>query len=134
VTLFVLVAEELEGMTVQRGRRAIRDVLDVLPRAVAVRRAGAVQHVGADELAIGDAVLVNPGGHIPVDGTVIAGHSFVDQARITGEAMPVEKTARSPVLASSINESCAPEIRTERFGLDNSYGNVIASADETERY
>src|SRR5215469_3605028 len=72
ITLFVLVAEVLEGMTVSRGRRAIRDLLDFLPRAVAVRRAGAVAQVDANELAAGDAVLVNPGGRIPVDGTVIA--------------------------------------------------------------
>ena len=95
---------------------AIRDVLEVLPRAVAVRRAGAVHQVGADELAIGEAVLVNPGGHIPVDGTVIAGHSFVDQARITGESMPVEKTAGAAVFAGSINQSGALDIRAERLG------------------
>src|SRR3984893_15443868 len=92
ITLFVLVAEVLEGMTVSRGRRAIRDLLDFLPRAVSGRRAGGVSEGDADTLAIGDAVLVNPGGRIPVDGTVIAGHSFVDQARITGESLPIEKT------------------------------------------
>jgi cation transport ATPase len=79
ITLFVLVAEVLEGLTVSRGRRAIRDLLDFLPRAVSVRRAGSISEVDADTLAVGDAVLVNPGGRIPVDGTVIAGHSFVDQ-------------------------------------------------------
>ena len=133
MTLFVLVAEELEGMTVQRGRRAIRDVLDGLPRAVAVRRAGAVHEVGADELAIGDAVLVNPGGHIPVDGRVVAGHSFVDQARITGEAMLVEKTAGAAVFAGSINQSGALDIRAERLGRDTSYGKIIAAVEDAER-
>ncbi|MGH8269869.1 MAG: heavy metal translocating P-type ATPase, partial [Steroidobacteraceae bacterium] len=70
ITLFVLVAEVLEGMTVSRGRRAIRDLLEFLPRAISVRRAGGVSEVDADELASGDAVLVNPGGRIPVDGEV----------------------------------------------------------------
>src|ERR1700736_6294407 len=97
ITLFVLIAEVLEGMTVSRGRRAIRDLLDFLPRAVSVRRGGDVAQVDADTLAVGDAVLVNPGGRIPVDGTVIAGHSFVDQARITGESLPIEKTPGTPV-------------------------------------
>jgi Cd2+/Zn2+-exporting ATPase/Cu+-exporting ATPase len=64
---------------------------------VAVRRAGAVAEVDADALTVGDAVLVNPGGRIPVDGTILAGHSFVDQARITGEALPIEKTAGAAV-------------------------------------
>jgi Cd2+/Zn2+-exporting ATPase/Cu+-exporting ATPase len=105
ITLFVLAAEVLEGMTVSRGRSAICDLLDFLPRSVSVRRAGSVSEVDADTLVAGDAVLVNPGGRIPVDGTVIAGHSFVDQARIIGESMPLEKTVGAPVFAGSINKS-----------------------------
>jgi heavy metal translocating P-type ATPase len=133
ITLFVLVAEVLEGMTVARGRRAIRDLLDFLPRAVAVRRAGAVAEVDADSLAVGDAVLVNPGGRIPVDGSVIAGHSFVDQARITGESLPIEKTAGAAVFAGSINQSGALEIRAERIGRDTSYGKIIEAVEQAER-
>jgi len=133
ITLFVLIAEVLEGMTVSRGRRAIRDLLDFLPRAVSVRRGGAVSEVETDALAVGDAVLVNPGGRIPVDGTVIAGHSFVDQARITGESMPIEKTAGSPVFAGSINQSGALEIRAERIGRDTSYGKIIEAVEQAER-
>jgi heavy metal translocating P-type ATPase len=133
ITLFVLIAEVLEGMTVSRGRRAIRDLLDFLPRAVSVRRGGAVAQVETQALAVGDAVLVNPGGRIPVDGTVIAGHSFVDQARITGESMPVEKTAGTPVFAGSINQSGALEIRAERIGRDTSYGKIIEAVEQAER-
>jgi heavy metal translocating P-type ATPase len=133
ITLFVLVAEVLEGMTVSRGRRAIRDLLDFLPRAVSVRRSGAVSEVDADTLTVGDAVLVNPGGRIPVDGTVIAGHSFVDQARITGESLPLEKIAGAAVFAGSINQSGALEIRTERIGRDTSYGKIIEAVEQAER-
>lgn len=133
ITLFVLVAEVLEGMTVLRGRRAIRDLLDFLPRAVSIRRAGNVSEVDVDRLAVGDAVLVNPGGRIPVDGTVIAGHSFVDQARITGESMPLEKTVGTPVFAGSINQSGALEIRAERIGRDTSYGKIIEAVEQAER-
>jgi heavy metal translocating P-type ATPase len=133
ITLFVLVAEVLEGLTVSRGRRAIRDLLDFLPRAVSVRRAGGISEVDADTLAVGDAVLVNPGGRIPVDGTVIAGHSFVDQARITGESMPLEKTVGAVVFAGSINQSGALEIRAERIGRDTSYGKIIEAVEQAER-
>jgi heavy metal translocating P-type ATPase len=133
ITLFVLVAEVLEGMTVSRGRRAIRDLLDFLPRAIAVRRSGGVAEVDAEALAPGDAVLVNPGGRIPVDGTVIAGNSFVDQSRITGESLPVEKTTGSTVFAGSINQSGALEIRAERIGRDTSYGKIIEAVEQAER-
>lgn len=133
ITLFVLIAEVLEGMTVSRGRRAIRDLLDFLPRAVAVRRGGAVSEVDADSLAVGEAVLVNPGGRIPVDGTVIAGHSFVDQGRITGESLPIEKLPGAAVFAGSINQSGALEIRADRIGRDTSYGKIIEAVEEAER-
>jgi Cd2+/Zn2+-exporting ATPase/Cu+-exporting ATPase len=133
ITLFVLAAEVLEGMTVSRGRRAIRDLLDFLPHAVSVRRAGSVSAVDIDLLTVGDAVLVNPGGRIPVDGTVIAGHSFVDQSRITGESLPVESTAGSSVFAGSINQSGALEIRAERIGRDTSFGKIIEAVEKAER-
>ena len=133
ITLFVLGAEALENLTVARGRRAIRDLLDFLPRSVTVRRTGAVRETSAEELRPGDSVLVNPGALVPVDGVVISGHSFVDQARITGESMPVEKVAGSVVYAGTINQSGALEIRTERIGRDTSYGKIIEAVERAER-
>jgi len=133
ITLFVLVAEVLEGLTVQRGRRAIGDLLELLPRDVSVRRAGTVCTAKAEQLAIGDAVLVDPGGRVPVDGIVLAGHSFVDESRITGEAMPVEKEKGAHVYAGSINQSGALEIRTERIGRDTTYGKIIEAVERAER-
>ena len=133
ITLFVLVAEVLEGMTVARGRRAIRDLLDALPRSVSVRRAGSVQTASADDLNVGDIVLASPGGLIAVDGVVVSGHSFVDQSRITGESMPIEKTTGAAVYAGSINASGVLEIRAERIGADTSYGRIIEAVERAER-
>jgi Cd2+/Zn2+-exporting ATPase/Cu+-exporting ATPase len=133
ITLFVLIAEVLEGFTVGRGRRAIRDLLEFLPDEVSVRRAGSIQSVSASELSVGDAILVAPGGRVPVDGVVLSGHSFVDEARITGESMPVEKTAGTRVFAGSINQSGALELRAERIGRDTSYGKIIEAVERAER-
>ena len=133
ITLFVLIAEVLEKMTVSRGRRAIRDLMDFLPRAVTVRGATGLRETSTAELRVGDSVLVNPGGLVPVDGTVTSGHSFVDQARITGESMPVEKLPRSVVYAGTINQSGALEIRVERIGRDTSYGRIIEAVEHAER-
>lgn len=133
ITLFVLVAEVLEGMTVGRGRKAIRDLLEFLPREVSVRRTGSIRTVSTDELSIGDAILVAPGGRIPVDGAVLSGHSFVDESRITGESMPVEKVEGAGVFAGSINQSGALEVRAERIGRDTSYGKIIEAVERAER-
>jgi heavy metal translocating P-type ATPase len=133
ITLFVLAAEVLENLTVAHGRRAIRDLMDFLPRSIVVRRDGAVRETAPQEVRIGDSVLVNPGSLIPVDGIVINGHSFVDQARITGESVPAEKVAGSTVYAGTINQSGALEIRTERIGRDTSYGKIIEAVEQAER-
>src|SRR6266481_2537913 len=133
ITLFVLVAEVLEGMTVSRGRRAIRDLIDFIPRSVTVRGASGIHEASTDELRAGDSVLVNPGSLVPIDGTVISGHSFVDQARITGESMPVEKLLGAVVYAGTINQSGALEIRVERIGRDTSYGRIIEAVERAER-
>ncbi|TAJ33446.1 cation-translocating P-type ATPase [Bosea sp. (in: a-proteobacteria)] len=133
ITLFVLVAEVLEGLTVGRGRKAIRDLLEFLPREVSVRRAGSIQSISAEELSVGDAIMVAPGGRIPVDGAVLSGHSFVDESRITGESMPVEKTAGAHVFAGSINQSGALEVAAERIGRDTSYGKIIEAVERAEK-
>ena len=77
ITIFVLAAEVLEGLTVGRGRRAIQSLLDFLPRIVAVRRNDQVVEVASDQVQVGDTGIVKPGGHVPVDGVVLGGRSFV---------------------------------------------------------
>lgn len=68
IVFFVLIAEVLEGLTLGRGRRAIKDLLDLLPRVVRVRRKGSVGELDASRLRAGDFVLIEPGARIPVDG------------------------------------------------------------------
>ena len=133
ITLFVLVAEILEGLTVSRGRRAIQHLVDLLPSAATVRRAGQWEDVSIHEITVGDQVLVRPGGRIPVDGQVAGGHSFVDQSPITGESMPVEKTPGAVVYAGTINQSGALEVRVERLGRDTTFGKIIEAVERAER-
>src|SRR6201998_1801673 len=110
ITLFVLVAEILEGLTVGRGRTAIRHLVGLLPTSATVRRDKSWRDIETKEIAVGEIVLVKPGARIPVDGAVVGGHSFVDQATITGESMPAEKTKGTSVYAGTINQSGALEI------------------------
>jgi heavy metal translocating P-type ATPase len=133
ITLFVLVAEILEGLTVSRGRTAIRHLVGLLPTTATVLRNDSWQNVETTEIAIGDTVLVRPGTRIPVDGLVAGGHSFVDQATITGESMPAEKTKGSAVYAGTINQSGALEIRVDRMGRDTTFGKIIDAVERAEK-
>ena len=81
-----------------------------------MRRAGEARDVNAAEITISDVVIVKPGGLIPVDGAVVGGNSFVDQATITGESLPVEKTSGDHVYAGTMNQSGMLEIRTTGIG------------------
>jgi Cd2+/Zn2+-exporting ATPase/Cu+-exporting ATPase len=132
ITLFVLVAEVLEGMTVERGRHAIEELLHYLPPTAIVRREGEPVEVPLDQVRVGDAVLLNPGARISVDGTVIAGHSYVDEATITGEPMPAGKGAGDAVFAGTINQAGALEVRAERVGRDTSFGKIIEAVERAE--
>ena len=133
ITGFVLAAEVLEGLTVGRGRRAIQSLLDFLPRTVAVRRNDQVIEIASDQVQLGDTVIVKPGGRIPVDGTVLAGQSFVEQAAITGEAMPVEKALGDAVYAGTINQSGALEITAQKLGRDTTFGRIIEAVERAEK-
>ncbi len=133
IVLFVLVAEVLEGLTVRRGRTAIKDLLDLLPSKVTVRRNGRAEQLSTDSIHPGEIIEVHPGGRIPVDGEVIGGNSFVDQSTITGESLPVEKLPGTSVYAGTVNQSGALEIRVTRIGRDTAFGRILNAVEEAER-
>jgi cation transport ATPase len=125
ITGFVLAAEVLEGLTVGRGRRAIQDLLDFVPRTVSVRRNNGVIEIPAENLRLSDTVIVKPGGRIPLE-----------RAAITGEALPVEKLAGDPVYAGNagtINQSEALEVRADKLGRDTTFGKIIEAVERTEK-
>ena len=133
IVLFVLIAEVLEGLTVQRGRTAIRELLNMLPNEVTVRRNGRAEQRSTESIRPGEIIEVNPGARIAVDGDVVGGNSFVDQATITGESLPVEKLPGTSVFAGTVNQSGALEIRVTRIGRDTAFGRILNAVEEAER-
>src|ERR1700757_2959049 len=125
ITAFVLAAEILEGLTVGRGRRAIQDMLDFLPQIASVLRDGQIVDVSTQTIRPGEVVVIRPGSRIPVDGQVVQGHSFVEEAAITGEPMPSEKTAGKEVFAGTINQAGSLQVRADRLGKETPFGKII---------
>jgi Cu+-exporting ATPase len=132
IATFVLIAEALEVLTVSRGRNAIGQLIEYLPRRVRVRRNGELFEIELDELREDDQVMVLPGGRIPVDGIVCGGDSFVDQSSITGEPMAVRKHPGTEVFAGTVNQSGALEIRAVRVGRDTTFGRIIDAVERAE--
>ena len=133
IAFFVLFAELLEGLTVGSGRKAIRQLIDALPRRVTVRRGNEEQELGTDEIARGETIIVKPGERMPCDGVVTKGNSFVDQASITGEPMPSEKVQGSAVFAGTINKNGVLEVQVERIGRDTTFGKIVDVIEEAEK-
>jgi heavy metal translocating P-type ATPase len=133
IAFFVLFAELLEGYTVGGGRRAIEKLIESLPRQVTVRRGGQERELGIGEITSGETIIIRPGERVPADGTVTKGHSFVDQASITGESLPVEKVEGSKVFAGTINSDGVLEVKVEKIGRDTTFGKIIEIVEQAEK-
>ena len=133
ILFFVLGAEILEELTVDRGRKAIQNLLDLLPKTALVRRGETIQELAIHLVNPGDVVVIRPAAEIPVDGVVLLGHSTVDQSSITGESVPVEKLPGAPVFAGTINQSGMLEVSTERLGADTIFGRIIDAVEKAEQ-
>jgi cation transport ATPase len=133
ILLFVQVAEILEGLTVSRGRRAIKQLLNLLPHTALTRHEGELIEVNIDQINSGDLVVVKPGARIPIDGVVVAGNSAVDQSAITGESLPAEKVAGLQVYAGTVNLSGVLEIEVARVGPETAFGKIVEAVERAEK-
>jgi heavy metal translocating P-type ATPase len=132
ITAFVLGAEILEGLTVGRGRHAIQDMLNFLPQTATVLRDGQTLEVPTDAILPGEIVLIRPGSRIPIDGQVVSGHSFVEEAAITGEPMPSEKTTGSAMYAGTFNQTGTLQVLVEHLGKETTFGKIIEAVETAE--
>lgn len=126
------ISEWLEARTLARARHAIRDMMSIAPQEALVRRDGQVVGVPIGDVHIGDVVLVRPGDRVPVDGTVVHGESAVNQAPITGESWPADKTTGDPVFAGSINGMGALDVRVDRLAADSTIARIIHLVEEAQ--
>ncbi|WP_049902338.1 heavy metal translocating P-type ATPase [Halococcus agarilyticus] len=145
-TLAVLfsVAELLERASMDQARDSLQELMDLSPNEATVKREGGEDGEGGEKtvpveaVSVGDIVVVRPGEKIPMDGDVIDGESAVNQAPITGESVPVDKTAGDEVYAGTINEEGYLEIRVTSKAEDNTLSRIVemvedAQSNRTER-
>jgi Cd2+/Zn2+-exporting ATPase len=124
VFLFAL-AQLLEARSMDRARGAIRALMDLTPAEALVRRDGADVRISADDVRVGEVVIVRPGEKVPVDGAVLSGSSFVNQAPVTGESLPVDKGPGDEVFAGTINGRGALYITVTRPRRDTTLARII---------
>jgi len=132
VVFLFAAAQWLEVRTLERARQAIRALIDLTPRQAIVRRAGVESIVAIDKVALGDGLIVRPGDKVPVDGIVSGGHSDVNEAPVTGESLPVDKSPGDEVYAGSINGRGALEMHVTRIGRDTRLARIIHLVEDAQ--
>jgi Cd2+/Zn2+-exporting ATPase len=125
VVFLFAVAQALEARTLERARSAIRALMDLTPADALVRDAAGERRVPADRIEPGAVIVVRPGEKIPLDGDVVAGESEVNQAPVTGESLPVDKTVGDRVFAGTINGRGALDVRVTRLRRDTTLARII---------
>ncbi|QQE75430.1 cadmium-translocating P-type ATPase [Brevibacillus composti] len=131
VFLFSL-GETLEAYTMERTRNSLRSLMKLAPDEALVIREGQEVKLPVESIEVGEIVLVKPGDKIAMDGTVIEGHSTVNQAPITGESVPVEKSAGDDVYAGTINEQGALKIKVTRRFEENTLSKIVHLVEEAQ--
>ncbi|TDE53372.1 heavy metal translocating P-type ATPase [Flavobacterium sp. GT3P67] len=132
VLMIILIAEYIASASTEKARASIKELIGSVPKTAIVKKDNQESVVQITGLKIGDIVLVKAGEKIPVDGKVIGGSGSVNQAPITGESVPQEKTAGSEAFAGTILELGALDIEMTKAGLDTVFSRIIALVEEAE--
>lgn len=125
ILTLVTVGKYLEERSKGKTTGAITALLALAPDVAVVRRGGTEVTVATDQIKAGETVIVRQGGRIPVDGTVVKGSGSVDESALTGESMPVEKTAGSKAVSATVLTSGYLEITADRVGADTTLSQII---------
>ncbi len=127
------IAEALEDRAMDKARAGLRALLAFIPETATVLVHGEHREVRADELEIGQSILVRPGERVPTDGIVREGAGSVDTSAVTGESIPIEVTLGDTVIAGSINLSGALHIEATADGTDNSLTIIVGLVEQAQR-
>ena len=130
ILTLVTLGKFLEANAKGKTSQAITKLMNLKPKTALVIRNGNEEEIPIEEIVKGDLILIKPGFSIPVDGIIVEGNSSVDEAAITGESLPVEKTAGDKVVSASINLTGTFTFRAERVGDDTTLSQIIALVEE----
>ena len=128
----ILIAELVADLNTDRARASIKALVGATPRTALVRTPDGKQQIAVEQLTPGTIVLVRAGERIPIDGTVVAGTAAVNEASLTGESIPLDKSVGTSVLAGTVVESGAIDVSTEKVGSDTMFARIVALVEQAD--
>lgn len=132
VLMIILIAEYIASASTEKARASIKELIGSVPKTAIVKKDNQESTIAIADLKIGNIVLVKAGEKIPVDGKVIGGNGSVNQAPITGESVPQEKTVGSEAFAGTILELGALDIQMTKAGADTVFSRIISLVEDAE--
>lgn len=132
VVFLFLVGELLEGVAAGRARASIKSLGALVPKTAILEKDGKTSEVAAESLDIGATILVRPGDRISADGVILSGESAINEAPVTGESVPVEKSKGNVVFAGTVNGNAALRVRVTATAQDNTIARVVKLVEEAQ--
>ena len=134
VTILALITlgKYLEAISKGKTSQAIKKLMGLAPKTATIVRDGKELVIPIDEVVVGDIIIVKPGEKLPVDGEVIEGATAVDEAMLTGESIPVEKTVGSKVIGASINKTGFIKYKATKVGKDTALSQIIKLVEDAQ--
>ena len=132
LTAFIILGRYLEALTRGRTSEALRKLIGLKPKTARLLISGVEKEIPADEVEVGDLVVVRPGETVAVDGVVVQGVAAVDESMLTGESLPVDKEEGSPVLGGSIIKTGALTVKATKVGKETTLTKIIKLMEEAQ--
>ena len=130
ILTLITLGKFLETRSRRKTSEAISRLTELAPETAVVERNGVETEIPIEELNAGDIVIVKPGARIPADGIIVDGNSSVDESALTGESIPVEKTAGDKIIAASINKNGFLKFRAEKVGSETTLAQIIKLVED----
>lgn len=132
IITLVLLGKYFESRAKGKTGEAIKKLMGLSPKTAIIIKNDKEIEIPIEEVEVGDIIVVKPGSKIPVDGTVIEGHTSVDESMLTGESMPVEKNVGSSVVGASINKNGTIRFKAEKVGSDTVISQIIKLVEDAQ--